>query len=255
MFDSHAHISDAKFDIDRDAVIQRARDAGVEYIMAVADTKESCEAVYSLSEKYGCIYPSAGIHPHYAHNASDNDIRWLKNFIAAHPFVKAIGETGLDFYYGKDSKNQQCELFEHHLSFASEFDLPVIIHCRDAEDVMYSILSKYASVRGVLHCFSGTKKFCTQVLSLGYHVSFSGIVTFKNAQQVREALCCVPMDRLMAETDSPYLAPDGYRGKRNEPAFIRKTIEYLAECKQCPLDLMIQAITDNARTLFKIEGS
>lgn len=253
IFDSHAHLTDTKFAADLDSVIERAYSVGVTHILAVADTIQSCSEVLVLSKKREHIYSTAGIHPHYAATITENERNTLKTFLQRHPEIKAIGETGLDFYYGKDTVEEQIELFRYHLNLAVKFDLPVIIHCRDAENVILSVIQDYASLRGVFHCFSGDKNFCTQVLEMGYYVSFSGIITFSKAESIRQAAHIAPLEKVLVETDCPYLAPEGFRGKRNEPSFIPSTIERLAQIKGYSFEEIACITTQNAKNLLNIQ--
>ncbi|RJP56292.1 MAG: TatD family deoxyribonuclease [Candidatus Auribacter fodinae] len=253
MFDSHAHLCDEKFNHDRDDVIQRAYDNGVTAMLVVADSLNTCEQVCSLAARYSNMYPTAGIHPHNAAFVSEDTVVDLEHFIKTHRDVKAVGETGLDYYYGHDTVTVQKVLFEKQVCLADSLKLPLVIHCRDSQSDIVNILNKYSAVQGVFHCFSSDETFCNEVLEMGFYVSFSGIITFKNAQAIRDAAHCVPLDKLLVETDCPYLAPQGYRGKRNEPAFISATVKCLAEIKQCHVDEIVKRTTENARTLFQIE--
>ncbi len=253
IFDSHTHLSDDKFKHDMRDVIDRADRCGVKKMIAVADNISSSSAVVLLSGEYPDIYPTAGIHPHYACSATEAQLNALRDFVRNHPEVVAVGECGLDFYYGKESKQEQVTLFRYQLELAQEFDLPVIVHCRNAEDTILPLLKEYKSVRGVFHCFSGDKIFCTHVIDLGYYVSFSGIVTFKNAGQVKEAVSIVPSDKLLVETDCPYIAPIGFRGKRNEPSFITVTVEHLADLRNTSFDSIAEVTAENTHKLFRIQ--
>lgn len=252
LIDSHVHLTDLKFDADRDDVIARARQAGVAEMIAVADTLASVHEVIALAQKYENIYPTAGIHPHYAKTTNDAHLADLVEILNSHSNIVAVGETGLDLYYGKDTLAEQLELFEKQVRISLEFGLPLVIHCREAEQHILDILRKYPNSTGVMHCFSGDAAFCENVVACGLYVSFSGIITFKNSDNIREAARITPPDRLLVETDCPYLAPQGYRGKRNEPAYIVKTVECLAEILDVSYDNLVHRTTENTKTLFQL---
>ena len=252
LIDTHSHLCDLKFDADRHNVIERAQQAGVIDIVAVADTLQSVYDVIELSSCYENIYPTAGIHCHYAESVTVNDLNQLSGIVSSNSSIVAIGETGIDLYYGKDTLSAQEQLFENQVRLSVEFGLPIVIHCREAEEQILAILRRYPEVKGVLHCFSGNDVFCRQVVDLGLYVSFSGIVTFKNAQQVQSAVLCTPLDKIVVETDCPYLAPQGHRGKRNEPAYLIKTVETLSELLSIPFEEFAQQTTVNAQRLFDL---
>ncbi|MCB1195056.1 TatD family hydrolase [bacterium] len=255
IFDSHAHLADESFGDDIDDIIMRAAENTVDRILVVADSLHTTRQAFALTSKYKGLYSTAGIHPHNAHTASQSDKNDLLTFVSENRNrISAIGETGLDLYYGKDTFSEQAELFDFHLKLAVEFNLPVVIHCRDAEKETLNILDAYPNVRGVFHCFTGDSNFCKKVIERGFFVSFSGIVTFKNSQTIREAAQCVPLDKILIETDSPYLAPQGFRGKRNEPALIVVTRDVLAEIK-CLAPKQLSACTyENTMRLFNIRN-
>ncbi|MDX9702730.1 MAG: TatD family hydrolase [Candidatus Auribacterota bacterium] len=252
IIDTHSHLADPKFDNDRHDVIRRAQEAGIVAMIAVADTLRSIDDVVDLARQYDVIYPTAGIHCHYAESTLDSDIEQLENILHRTSDIVAVGETGIDLFYGKDTLVRQTQLFETHVKLSLEFGLPLVIHCRDAEQYILDILSRYPDATGVFHCFSGNDIFCRQVVDIGFYVSFSGIVTFKNAEQIRKAVLSAPVDKILVETDCPYLAPQGYRGNRNEPSYILKTVECIAETLQLPFEDVARKTTENARILFGI---
>lgn len=252
IFDSHAHLTDEKFAVDVDDVICRASQNHVSGIISVADSVEVSLNVLNLSEKYNWIYPTAGIHPHYAEQVNEEEIEKLYYILRSNKKYVAVGETGLDFYYGKDIKEHQVVLFKKHLDIAAELSLPVIVHCREAEDVILKVLGEKSGLRCLFHCFSGDDIFCRKILEMGFYVSFSGILTFKNSQAIRQAAMVVPLDRILIETDSPYLAPQGYRGKRNEPAYLVNTLESLAEIRKMNVSDMAQITYNNTKDFFSI---
>jgi len=255
IFDSHAHLTDKNLIEDLDNIIARANSSNVCKILVVADSLASCTEVIALANVYPNIYPTVGIHPHYSQDTTEADIEELKQIVSANEPVKAIGEIGLDFYYGKETKEYQYSLLEKQLAFAMEIGLPVILHCRDAEQELVNILNDFKGLDGVIHCFSSTKKWCETFVDLGFYVSFSGIVTFKNADDIREAVGWIPLDRMLVETDCPYLAPQGHRGKTNEPAFIVNTIDTISQIKNLSFDYIAEKTYLNTINLFRIEDN
>jgi TatD DNase family protein len=249
LVDTHAHLMDPAFDADRDAVLQRARDAGVTAMLLVGyDLASSRDAIH-LAQQLPGARAAVGIHPNSAAEASDADFAALAE-LARCPEVVAIGETGLDNYREFTPPARQREAFEWHLALADELDLPVIIHNRQADaDVRASASS--AGVRGVLHCFnSHDAAYLEHMLALGFFVSFAGPLTFKNARRTREMAARVPTDRLLVETDCPYLAPEPHRGRRNEPAYVRDTATCLADVFDLSLDELTTTLWANTRIAF-----
>ncbi len=258
--DTHAHIEGREFDADRRAVIERARAAGVETIIAVGGTADSSRQVLELAEDRPEIYAAVGIHPNYSAEATEKDWRRIVA-MADRPEVIAIGETGLDNYHDFAPPGRQREYFERHLRLSQDRGLPVVIHCRDAESELMPMLHESAGrgpLCGVLHAFSGDAAMAAECVELGLYVSFAGMVTYRNRkfQSLREAAVAAPDDRLLIETDSPYLAPTPLRGKqqRNEPANIIHTAEYLAELRGVSVEELARQTTQNARRLFKLPG-
>lgn len=254
LFDSHAHIVDSKFNKDRDQVIQRAREAGVDYIMNPGADYESSLQAIALAEKYDFIYAAVGVHPHDAKSLDDMMLSLLKA-MARKDKVKAIGEIGLDYHYDHSPRDIQKYWFEKQLLMAKELKLPVIIHDRDANQDVFDILSKVQSFEtGVLlHCYSGSAELAEEYIKKGAYISLAGPVTFKNARKPLEVAEVVPLDRLMIETDAPYLTPEPYRGKRNESAYVSYVAKKIAEIKGCSYQEIAQATMKNAKTFFSID--
>lgn len=254
LFDSHAHIVDSKFNKDRDQVIQRAREAGVDYIMNPGADYESSLQAIALAEKYDFIYAAVGVHPHDAKSLDDMMLSLLKA-MARKDKVKAIGEIGLDYHYDHSPRDLQKYWFEKQLLMAKELELPVIIHDRDANQDVFDILSKVQSFEtGVLlHCYSGSAELAEEYVKKGAYISLAGPVTFKNARKPLEVVETVPLDRLMIETDAPYLTPEPYRGKRNESAYVSYVAKKFAEIKGCSYQEIAQATMENAKSFFKID--
>ena len=226
LVDTHCHLADSRLDAELDEVLARAANAGIAKIIAVGaiGTIETDRRTLEIAEHYAHIFAAIGVHPHDAKNCTTDRIGQLRA-LAQSQRVVAIGESGLDFHYLHSPVEEQEQSFRRHLNLAAELDKPIVIHCRDAEARLVAIVREEGlpAAGGVIHCFTGDAKAAEAFLELGFVISFSGIVTFKNADAVREAARIVPADRVLVETDAPYLAPEPYRGRRNEPALVRRT--------------------------------
>lgn len=261
LIDTHAHLDAREFDADREETIQRARQAGVQAIVCPALSARSSAAVVELAERWAGIYAAVGIHPNACAEAAADD--WEKVVhLARRPGVVAIGETGLDRYWDFAPLPLQQEYFERHLALAAELGLPVIIHCRDAEGEMLAILRRTAAqgpLAGVIHAFSGDRRFAEECLALGLHLSFAGSVTYTNRKfgPLREAAQAVPAQRLLIETDSPYLLPHPLRGKqnRNEPAELVHTATALAALRSVSAQELAASSTATACCLFRLPSA
>ncbi|HBL69251.1 MAG TPA: hydrolase TatD [Firmicutes bacterium] len=251
--DSHVHLDDARFAEDREQVIQRALDAGVTTMINVgADMKSTRESLRLAKGYPGIIYAAVGIHPHDAKSATENDYSELEGYLAQ-PEVLAVGEIGLDYHYDLSPREVQRTVFEQQLKLAVATDKPVIIHMREATQDTLNLLQQFTGrLRGVMHCFSGSWETACAVLDLGLHLGFDGPLTFANAAKLREVAGKVPSDRILIETDCPYLTPVPYRGKRNEPAYVREVAAVLAELKKVDLEEIASLTANNARDLFSI---
>ena len=230
LIDSHAHLDDERFDKDRDDIIKSLYESYVELVINPgADLNSSIKAV-ALAEKYDNIYAAVGVHPHSASEMDQSTMDILRSF-AAREKVVAIGEIGLDYYYDNSPRDVQRRWFREQLRLAKEVDLPVIIHSRDAAGDTMEILKEEQDGRltGVLHCYSGSVEMAEEYIKLGFYISLAGPVTFKNAKVPKEVAKAVPLDKLLIETDSPYMTPEPYRGKRNEPKYVRYVAETIAE--------------------------
>lgn len=251
LVDSHCHLDDEKFDGDRDAVIERARAAGVERMMAIGTGHgpPDLEAAIRLAGRYPCIHATIGIHPHDAAKATPAAFDRLAE-LAEHPAVLAVGEIGLDYHYDFSPRDVQRRVFAAQLQLAAGAKKPIVIHTREAwEDTMMLVREQGLPYGGIMHCFSGGPREAEEALALGFHLSFGGIVTFPNAQSVRDAAALTPDDRLLVETDAPYLAPVPYRGKRNEPAFLVETVRRIAELRGVTPAHIAQATVRNFERL------
>ncbi|HUA66473.1 MAG TPA: TatD family hydrolase [Alphaproteobacteria bacterium] len=258
-FDTHAHLDFPDYAQDLNEVIGRAQSAGISRIISIGTSLESSRQAVQLAEKFPNVYAVVGWHPSEAASAPD-DLRPALRELARHPKVAAIGETGLDYHRlpeGESAraeyKRRQAALFEQQLEVAAEFGLNCVIHQRDSFDDTLAQLKPFASkVRGTFHCFGESTDRMKQVLEIGSLVSFTGIVTFKNGQNVRETVAATPMDKLMLETDCPYLAPVPYRGKRCEPAYVKEISEMVAQVKRCSPQELSAATCRTAREFFRL---
>lgn len=258
LFDTHTHLNDSKFDEDRKQVIERARDEyGVKYMLNVGFNRETIQQTLKLAETYSFIYASAGWHPVEAKDCTGEDLAWLKS-LAEHPKVVALGEMGLDYHWDTSPKDVQQEVFRKQIAIAKEVGLPIIIHNRDAdEDVVRILKEEHAEeVGGVMHCFGGDLHMMEECLELNFMIGLGGPVTFKNGKLPQKIAAHVPLDRLLIETDCPYLAPHPHRGKRNETGYVRLVAEKIAEIREISLEELAQITMQNAFRLFKInEGN
>jgi TatD DNase family protein len=245
LVDSHCHLDDPKFDEDREQVIERARAAGVERMLAIGTGSgpPDLEAAVRLADRYPFLFATIGVHPHDAAKATGETFARLQE-LTAHPKVLAIGEIGLDYHYDFSPRDVQRDVFERQLALAAEVGKPIVIHTREAWD------DTLAAIRalphgGIMHCFTGDAAQARQALDRGFHLSFGGVLTFPKAESVREAARLTPGDRLLVETDCPYLAPVPHRGKRNEPAFVVETVRKLAEVRSADAEAIAGLTTAN----------
>jgi len=254
LFDTHVHLNAEQFNEDLQEVIDRAQAEGVERMVVVGFDRPTITKAIELCETYDFIYASVGWHPVDAIDMKPEDLEWLRE-LSAHPKVVALGEMGLDYHWDKSPKEIQKEVFKKQIQLAREVQLPIIIHNREATSDIVEILKEAgaAEVGGIMHCFSGSVETAKECLDMNFYISLGGPVTFKNAKKPKEVAEAVPLDRLLIETDCPYLAPHPYRGKRNEPAFVKLVAEQIAELKGISYDEVAKATTENANKLFDIK--
>ena len=258
--DSHCHLDFDKFDDDLEQVVARASSAHVSHMLTISTTLAGFDKVFGVADRFDNIFCSVGVHPHEAEQEPDTTAADLIER-SRHPKVVGIGETGLDYYYDHSPRDIQKACFERHIEAAQETGLPLIVHTRDADEDMAEILTSKMAQKpytGVLHCFSSSAPLAKAALEIGFYISFSGILTFKNAGDLRDIARGVPKDKLLVETDAPFLAPVPHRGKRNEPSFVVHTLDQLAELHGETADQMAVRTTDNFFTLFnkaKREGA
>jgi len=263
LVDTHAHLDFYQFDPDRQAVIERAQAAGVAAIVNVGVDLDSSRRAVQLAGEDDMIYAAVGMHPHEAKQLDGAVLAELRE-LARHPKVVAVGEIGLDFYRDRSPRDMQRRAFRAQLAWAAKLGKPVVIHDRDAHDEIMEILgdwaaglatSPLASRVGVLHTFSGNLSMAERAMAMGFYISISGPVTYKNARQLPEIVRALPLDRLLVETDCPFLAPHPHRGKRNEPAYVRLVAERIAALKGIPFDDLAKATTANAKRLFDLSNT
>jgi len=254
LIDSHCHL-DMDFDVDREAVLARARRAGVGAMITIGASGrfEANHAAVEIATRHDAVYATVGVHPHEAASVTDETLAKIE-VLAASPKVVAIGETGLDYHYEHSPRAAQRQAFAQFVQLARRLGLPVCVHLRDADDDAIDVMESAGArdTGGVIHCFSGDAASARRFLDLGFHISFSGIVTFKSADALREAARMVPGERLLVETDAPFLAPIPYRGRRNEPALAVQTAACLAELRGEALADLARATSDNTRRLFRL---
>lgn len=252
MIDSHSHLFDKAFDEDREQAIQRAKENGVNKIVLVGFSHETNEKSFQMSLKDPIFYPTAGIHPSEASEKYKEDIVKLDNFISSHK-VYALGECGLDYYWVKDNKEIQKELFIEQIKLAIKYRLPLIVHMRDASLDTFNILKEYkGQIKGVMHCYSGSYEMALEFIKIGFYISLGGPVTFKNAQVPKEVAKKIPLERLLIETDCPYLAPTPYRGKRNESAYVKNVLEEIANIRGLDIKTLEIILERNTNELFNL---
>jgi TatD DNase family protein len=262
--DTHAHLTDPRFREDLEGVLERATAAGVDAVLSLATTLEDCEATLKIAERFPRVYAAVGVHPNHAAEAPADVAGPLAEF-ARHPKVVAIGETGMDYHClpsrttgGTEAgdaaqKARQRDLFVQHLELAVRLGKAVVIHERECAENLLALLETYRGrLRGVFHCFGGPPEVAQRVLDLGFHVSLTGMLTFKRLGALRELVAQLPPDRVMVETDSPYMAPEPHRGKRCEPAWVVEVAKALAAAAGKPLETVSRETTETARRLFGI---
>ena len=253
LVDTHAHLDFPDFDPQRQEVIARAGQAGVKYIINVSSDLRGCAASLELARNYENIFAAIGIHPHSAEETREEDFQRIPGLLKNKKVV-AIGEVGLDYYRNLSPQDRQRDLFSRFIGLSLETQLPLIIHSRDAETDTINILKSRGgeNVKGVVHCFSGSLDFCRQCLDLGLSISFTCNVTYKKSEASRELVKYVPSNRLLLETDCPYLSPEGLRGKRNEPANVRLLAQFIADLRGCNFEEIARNTSDNAIRLFDL---
>ena len=251
--DSHCHLDYENLFNQLDDVIKRAQSNNVKYLLTICTTLESFEKIKKIISKFENVYGSFGIHPHETEKFQNVDLKYILDVKKKYTKIIGIGETGLDFYYNHSDKKIQKKSFIEHIKAASELNIPIIVHSRNAENDTYDILQnemRNSKLKVLLHCFTGSRNFAKKLIDLNCFISVSGIITFKNSTELTDIVSAIPIENLLVETDSPYLAPSPYRGKSNEPSFIVHTINKLSEIKKLNKEKVISYTTNNFKNLF-----
>ena len=252
IFDSHAHYDDEAFDEDRIEVFEQLKEAGIIGILNCSASYESIEKTNKLTKEWDFIYGAVGIHPENANEFTKDVINEIRDIVKTNAKILAIGEIGLDYYWSENpDKSVQKDVLRSQMKLAEEMGLPVIIHDRDAHQDTLEILREFPKVTGIVHCFSGSVEFAKECLALGYYIGITGVVTFKNSKKVKEVVESVPMERLLVETDCPYMAPEPNRGKRNKSDYIKYVIDKIAEIKGISSKEVNEVANEN---LYRIMG-
>ena len=256
IIDSHCHLDYPALYDQLDNVITRARDNQIRYLLSICTTLNSFDKIKLIIKKYNNVYGTLGIHPHETKEYSQVNSILLKKLIMNEKKIIGIGETGLDFYYNYSDKEIQKQIFLEHIKTASDLDLPVIVHTRNAERDTLDILvneKRNSKLKVLNHCFTGSKEFAKNLLDIDCFISVSGIITFKNSTDLNDAVDLIPIDRLLVETDSPFLAPMPYRGKVNEPSYLPHTVNKLSEIKKLPVDIVEKRTSENFLKIFNLK--
>ena len=253
LVDSHAHLDDKRFNRDRDMIIKNLNSNGIESVVNIGADLKTSKASVELADKYENIYAVVGVHPHSASEVTEESLDKLREF-SKNPKVVAIGEIGLDYYYDNSPRDLQRKWFKEQLKLAKELKLPVVIHSRDATQETFDLIKEAqdGKLRGVMHCYSSSLEMALEYIKLGFYISLGGPVTFKNAKTPKEVAEAIPLEKLLIETDGPYLTPVPYRGKRNEPMFVKYVAEEIARIRNLDLGQVIEATNKNTKELFKI---
>ena len=251
LFDTHAHLNDEAFDKDREELIEGLAEKGVGFVMNAGCSLASSKECIALAEKYPFLYASVGSHPDSADEVCDEVLEQYLE-MSRHPKVKAIGEIGLDYYYENFDREVQLRAFQMQMELARQADLPVIVHERDAHGDGMDMVRKFPEIGGVFHCYSGSPEMAQQLVERGWYIGFTGVLTFKNARKAVETAASIPLERIVLETDCPYMSPEPFRGRRNDPGRLIHMAEKLAEIRNLPVEEIIRITTENAKRLYRI---
>ena len=253
LFDTHAHLNDPAFDPDREELMASLASAGVGLVMNAGCSLESSRDIVQMAEKYPWLYASVGSHPDAADEVNEEVLEEYRKLCKLSSKVKAIGEIGLDYYYEDIPREIQQRAFRMQMELARELDMPVIVHERDAHNDGLAIVKEFPKVKGVFHCYSGSAEMARQLVNLGWYIGFTGVLTFKNARKAVETAASIPLDRIVLETDCPFMAPDPFRGKRNHPGYLYRMAEKLAETRGISVEEVHAATTANGKRLYRID--
>ena len=252
LFDTHAHVDDEAFSEDRETLLAELPSRGIALVMDPGCSLESSRHTVENARKYDYIYAAVGSHPDAAQEVNEQVLEEYRKLVRENPKVKAIGEIGLDYHYEDNPREVQQKAFRAQLALARELDLPVIVHDREAHEDSMNIISEFPEVKGVFHCFSGSAEMARQLTAKGWYVGFTGVITFKNARRAVEAAAAVPLDRIVIETDSPYMSPEPFRGKRNDPSRVYRMAEKLAEIRGLTVEEIQDITLENGKRLYRI---
>lgn len=252
LFDTHAHVNDPAFDPDREELLAGLQNKGVGLVMNVGCCLDSSRDSVALAQKYPFIYSSVGSHPDSANEVDETVLEEYRKLCKLEPKVKAIGEIGLDYYYEDIPRQIQQKAFRMQMELAQELDMPVIVHERDAHNDGMTIVKEFPKVTGVFHCYSGSAEMARQLVKLGWYIGFTGVLTFKNARKAVETAASIPLERIVLETDCPFMAPVPYRGKRNDPGYLCHMADKLAEIRGISREEVERITTENGKRLYRI---
>ena len=252
LFDTHAHLNDPAFDPDREELMAGLAAKGIGYVMNAGCSLESSRDIVKMAEAYPWLYGSVGSHPDSADEVNEEIIEEYRK-LCKHEKIKAIGEIGLDYYYEDIPRDIQKNAFRMQMQLAKEVEMHVIVHDRESHDDGMRIVKEFPTVKGVFHCYSGSAEMARQLVKMGWYIGFTGVLTFKNARKAVETAASIPLDRIVIETDCPFMAPEPYRGKRNDPGYLPKMAEKLAQIRGISVEEAIIATTANAKRLYRIE--
>lgn len=253
LIDSHAHLNNEQFDLDREYLINHLEQNGIELVVNVGADMESSRESVKLADTYDNIYAVVGVHPHSAKEMTDDSLKELKE-LTKNSKVVAIGEIGLDYHYDNSPREIQKKWFKKQIELAKGLDMPIVVHTREADiDTLQIIKEESEGLRGIIHCFSSDRKMLQEYLDLGFFIALGGPVTFKKTDELKEVAKIVPIEKLLVETDAPYLAPTPYRGKRNEPMFVKQTAKLIAELKGMTIEDLTLQTNKNTKEIFNIK--
>ena len=252
LFDTHAHVDDAAFEEDRKALLDNLPSQGITMLLNPGCSLETSRNAVKNAKEYDYIYAAVGSHPDAADEVNEEVLEEYRRLVRENPKVRAIGEIGLDYHYEDVPRQRQQQAFRDQLALAEELSMPVIIHDREAHEDCLNILKEFPTVKGVFHCFSGSAEMAVQLTKMGWYVGFTGVITFKNARRAVEAAAAVPLDRMVIETDCPYMSPEPFRGKRNDPSRVYRMAEKLAEIRGLSTEEMQRITLENGKRLYRI---
>ena len=252
LFDTHAHLNDPAFDPDREELMASFADAGVGLVMNAGCSLASSRDIVAMADRYPWLYGSVGSHPDSADEVNEEVLEEYRKLCKLSDKVKAIGEIGLDYYYEDIPREIQQKAFRMQMALAQELDMPVIVHEREAHNDGMCIVKEFPKVKGVFHCYSGSAEMARQLVNMGWYIGFTGVLTFKNARKAVETAASVPLDRIVLETDCPFMAPEPFRGKRNHPGYLYRMAERLAEIRGISVEEVCRVTTENGKRLYRI---